>query len=218
MDDLGPHNAASHPDLLNELGLEFRKASYDLKQLVEWITLSKPYRLSSQSTGSNSSDNPQMGEPPKFTHFYLRQMSAEQLYQSLVTTSKAAGSGSYEQQEREKNQWLAQFVTAFGTDEGDESTTFNGSIPQALMMFNGTLVKKATDTKGGTFLNDLAKRNVKTGEKVNELFLAGLARRASRDEVQIATKLFNARKRDESAMLQDVWWAILNSNEFIINH
>ena len=31
-----------------------------------------------------------------------------------------------------------------GTDEGDESTTFNGTIPQVLMMFNGDMVRKAT--------------------------------------------------------------------------
>ena len=28
-------------------------------------------------------------------------------------------------------------MIAFGTDEGDETTTFNGTIPQALMMMNG---------------------------------------------------------------------------------
>ncbi|QDV10618.1 hypothetical protein CA51_04680 [Rosistilla oblonga] len=218
VDDLGPHNVASHPVLLDELGAEFRKASFDMKQLIQWIALSEPYRLSSQTTGSNASDNPQMGEPPKFTHFYLRQMSAEQLYQSLLSTAKSSGQGSYEQQEEKRNRWLQQFVTAFGTDEGDESTSFNGSIPQALMMFNGDLVKNATSIESGTFLGDLSRQNLKPIEKVNRLFLAGMGRRASRDELTIANKLLAARKGDQAEMLQDLWWAILNSNEFILNH
>ena len=218
LDDLGPHNSPSHPELLEQLGAEFRRASYDMKQLMEWCTLSKPYRLSNQAYGNNASDNPQMGEPPKFTHFYMRQMSAEQLYQSLVTTTKAGGQGSYEDQQREKNRWLQQFVTAFGTDEGDESTTFNGSIPQALMLFNGDLVKKATATGNGTFLGSLARSGDGTSDKVHKLFLAGLGRKANRDEIKVANKLYLARGRKESEMLQDMWWSILNSNEFIINH
>lgn len=226
VDDLGPHNVPSHPELLEGLGLAFRKASYDTKKLIEWITLSKPYRLSSVVTASNSSDDPQMGEPPKFTHFYVRQMTAEQLYQSLVTTSKAGNEGSLEKQQENRNRWLQQFVTAFGTDEGDESTTFNGSIPQALMLFNGDLVKQATSTKPGSFLGDITKtKTVSTrrsrsssSESVHQLFMAGMARRASRDELTIAGKLLTARKGNEAEMLQDMWWSILNSNEFILNH
>jgi len=34
----------------------------------------------------------------------------------------------------------------------------------------------------------------------------------------IANKLLLARKGDTVAALQDVWWAVLNSNEFIFNH
>ena len=42
---------------------------------------------------------------------------------------------------------------AFGTDEGDEATTFNGTIPQALMMMNGELVANATSAENGSFLH-----------------------------------------------------------------
>jgi len=34
----------------------------------------------------------------------------------------------------------------------------------------------------------------------------------------IASKLLIARKGKEKDMLQDMWWAILNSNEFIMQH
>ncbi len=219
IDDLGAHNPASHPELHEQLAEEFRKNSHDLRKLMTWIVLSKPYRLSSDPVAGNKADDPTVGESPKFSRFYLRQMSAEQLYQSLVTASGAATRGSYEEQERSRREWLRQFVVAFGTDEGDEATTFNGSIPQALMLFNGELILKATETEPGTMLDRLSKsEKMKTADKIHELFLTGMSRRASRDELTIASKLYQARKNNEPAMLADMWWAVLNSNEFILIH
>ena len=219
VDDLGPHNASSNPELHDKISEEFRKNSYDLRKLMSWIVLSKPYQLSSTPTPGNSADDPTIGESPKFSRFYLRQMSAEQLYQSLVTASGAATRGSYEQQERARREWLQQFVVAFGTDEGDEATTFNGSIPQALMMFNGELIQKATEAESGSLLKSLADNSKqRANDKVNQLFMAGLARRATKDELTVAGKLFQARQGKEGEMLEDMWWALLNSNEFILIH
>ena len=231
IDDLGPHNQASHPALLEYLGKEVRKNSFNLHELIKWITLSEAYSLSSRISSGNKVDDPLLGEKPKFSHFYLRQMRAEELYESLVVATQAEKTrGSYEEQEKLKTEWLRQFVIAFGTDEGDEATTFNGTIPQVLMMFNGDLVKQATSPEKGSFLwkiaNDPAMKN---SSKINYLYTAGLARPASpaivtiaggakESELSIAEKLVVARKGDVAAALQDIWWAILNSNEFIMNH
>ncbi len=215
IDDLGPHNTVSHPQLLDSLADEFKKNSYNIRELMRWIVLSKPYQLSSLITSDNEADDPAMGELPQFSHFYLRQMTAEQLYQSLVTVGGEA-KGSLEQQQAERDRWLSQFVVAFGTDEGDEATTFNGSIPQALMMFNGDLVKRAIDVSAGSQLGNLANANSKFPEKVNGLFILGLARKARPEELKIATGLLQARQGKGDEALQDLWWAILNSNEFIL--
>ena len=220
IDDLGPHNSPSHPQLMDFLASEFRNGSYNVKELIKWITLSKPYQLSSQINESNEGDDPTLGEAPKFSHFYMRQMRAEELYESLLVATEAAKRrGSYEEQERQKNRWLQQFTIAFGTDEGDETTTFNGTIPQVLMMFNGDLVKQATSIADGTLLDSVAKDNSLVGpEKVERLYWAALAREPSREELQMATQLLRLRRGDVEAALQDVWWAVLNSNEFILNH
>jgi hypothetical protein len=218
VDDLGPHNAPSHPDLLEYLAKEVRGSSHDIKQLIRWIVLSRPYQLSARHTSANEVDDPMVGETPKFSHFYLRQMTAEQLYQSLVTSSGATATGSYERQEQERRRWLQQFVVAFGTDEGDEATTFNGSIPQALMLFNGELTRQAISDEDGGFIKRVIAENRNPRDRVNQLFLAGLCRRASRDELSIASKLLAAREGKEVEMLQDMWWAIINSNEFIMQH
>ncbi|MDC0295397.1 DUF1549 and DUF1553 domain-containing protein [bacterium] len=218
VDDLGPHNPASHPALLEELAKAFRSSSYDLKQLITWITLSRPYSLSPVLGSNNEIDDPSIGEMPKFSRFYLRQMSAEQLYQSMLTATDAASSGSYEQQEQERRRWLGQFVVAFGTDEGDEATTFNGSIPQALMLFNGDLTKKAISTGRGSYIARLSSGGKNPVDRLNYLFMNGLARRPTVNEKKVAAALLRSREGDEKEMLQDMWWAILNSNEFIMQH
>jgi hypothetical protein len=219
VDDLGPHNAPSHPELLDYLGVQFRENSFNIKELMKWVALSEPYSLSSKISAGNKADDPTLGEQPKFSHFYLRQMSAEQLYESLLTATHAQETqASYEEQEKTKREWLSQFVIAFGNDEGLEATTFNGTIPQALMMMNGDLVKKATSGEQGSFLWKIANSNLSNVQKIEYLFQAGLARKPNNNELTIANKLLVARKGDPVAALQDMWWAVLNSNEFILNH
>jgi len=48
--------------------------------------------------------------------------------------------------------------------------------------------------------------------------VAALGRRPNQNEVQMANMLMVARQGDASAALQDMWWVVLNSNEFILNH
>jgi len=218
IDDLGPHNPSSNPELLEELGADFRKSSYDLKQLITWIVMSRPYQLSSKLIPENQEDDPSVGEPPRFARFYSRQMRAEELYQSLVVATQADRKGTLEQQEDRRNEWMKQFVVAFGTDEGDETSTFNGSIPQSLMMFNGELIREAISLQPGSWLQRIANDQSNVGDKVQHLFYAGLARKARPEELTAAKTLLQVRKNDAGAMLQDMWWAVLNSNEFIINH
>ena len=218
IDDLGEHNPPSHPELLDGLASRFREQSFDLKELVRWIVLSRPYALSSRTLAANAKDDPALGEKPKFSHFYLRQMQAEQLYESLLTATQADKAQRAEEAAKKKDQWLSQFVIAFGTDEGDDATTFNGSIPQVLMMFNGDLIKQATSTGKGGFLDTVAGGGASAKAKIDALYLAALARKPSAKEVAAANAILNARRGDVVGSLQDVWWAVLNSNEFIINH
>lgn len=219
IDDLGPHNPASHPELLDYLGGQVRENSFNLKELITWIVMSDPYSLSSKMNETNKIDDPLLGELPKFSHFYLRGMRAEELYESLVAATRAAQqSGSYEAQERDKARWLGQFVTAFGNDEGEETTTFNGTIPQALMMFNGDLIRKATNKDKGGLLWQVANSKMENRERIDYLFRAALARNATDKEYEAAGQLLLYNKGDGMAAVQDIWWAVLNSNEFIINH
>ena len=218
-DDLGPHNSPSNPALLEFLALEFTNTEFDFRQLVLWITLSKPYQLSSRSNESNANDDPLLGQTPRFSHFYLRQMQAEQLYESLLSATRVGESrGSYEEQERIKSRWLQQFNRAFGTDEGQESTTFNGTIPQVLMMFNGEMVRQAISSTQGSLIDKLTNSRNKYNENVDHLFLAMLARKPTAREESMAAAFLNAQNNNQKEALKDVSWVLLNTNEFIFNH
>lgn len=218
-DDLGPHNVPTHPALLDYLGQEFQSNEHNLRQLISWIVLSKPYGLSSRQNKSNVSDDPLLGEPPKFSHFYLRQMEAEQLYESLLAASEGAQrSGSYEEQERIKNDWLQQFNRAFGTDEGGEATSFNGTIPQVLMMFNGDMIKSATSTDEGSLIDAIVQSPMSSTQKVETLFWKGVGRKPKSAELSLAKSLVKSNDGNLAEGLRDMWWVILNTNEFIFIH
>lgn len=220
VDDMGPHNPATHPELLAALAGQFKAHGYDQKKLMRWIVLSKAYGLSSKFTPRNKRDDPTLGEKPMFSRFYLRQMRAEELYESLLVATEAQNTEtSHEKREATKRRWLDQFTLAFGTDDDAETTTFNGTIPQTLMMMNGELIKKATSVEKGSFLYRVATDSkMKNAAKINHLYLAALARRPTSLEILLANELLRQRKGDAVAALQDVWWAVLNSNEFILNH
>ena len=219
VDDMGPHNPRTHPELLDYLAKQFVSRGYDLKQLIEWIVLSEAYSLSSRVTKANAADDPSKGEPPMFSHFYLRQMRAEELYESLlVATGADKSQGGLRKREAAKADWLRQFTIAFGTDEGDEGTTFNGTITQTLMMFNGDLMKQALSDRPGSMLQQLVQQRRPLSQKIDHLFLAALSRQANRHEVEMAKRLIGFRGGNTMAGLQDLWWAVLNSNEFIFNH
>ena len=216
VDDLGPHNPPSHPELLDRLAHEFQASGYDIKQLIRGIMASRPYN--STSFKQKGADK----EEGQFTSMQLRPMSPEQLFDSLLTATSAHRTGSGSQSDQKRNGWLRQFLFTFGNDEEDEATSFQGTIPQALMMMNGELMQDALSGKPGSFLGDTleqARRQARAPEVylVNQIYLAALSRYPTRRELQQAGH-YLATQPDSLQVLQDLFWALLNSNEFILIH
>ena len=228
VDDLGPHNPPTHPALFDRLSREFVKSGYDLKQLVRWICNSEVYQLSSRFNETNGDDDPIAGADALFSRMYVKPMTAEQLYDSMIIATRAhytAGS-DWSAAERMRREWLQQFVMAFETDENDEVTNFDGTITQALMMMNGDLVQKALSDSHGTYLDEISRLNGSDIEKIRKLSLSALSRYPNSRELAAVRKLLReriARRARESSVevarlegLQDIFWAYLNSNEFIL--
>ncbi len=219
IDDMGPHNPPTHPELLDRLAREFVKSGYDIKQLIRWICNSEAYNLTSRFTEHNTLDNPAIGEIPLFSHMYVKQMGPEQLFDSLIIATEAHKSGrsSWSAAEQQRQRWLRQFVITFDNDENDEATIFNGTIPQALTLMNGELIRDAISAKKGGFLHRVLSARGSDATKIRKLYLSTLSRPPSRSELAAATRLVRG-SRDKLAAYQDLFWALLNSNEFILNH
>jgi hypothetical protein len=214
LDDFGPHNPASHPELLDKLGAEFKASKYDIKQLIRWIMNSDVYQLTSSSTKANEKDE------TLFSHMNLKPMSPEQLFDSLIAATAAHKTGGGDN-EGKRSEWLRQFQFAFGNDEGEEQTSFQGTIPQALMMMNGPLMEQAVSGKPGSFLADLLFNAQKQGGAIdvyiiNHLYLAALSRVPTHTELTAFQKQF-ASYPDSIQVMEDIFWALLNSNEFVLN-
>ena len=87
VDDFGPHNPPSHPELLDELAQEFQASGYDVKALIRWIMASQAYNLTSVMTKENEKDE------TLFSHMALKPMTPEQLFDSLLTATAAHKAG-----------------------------------------------------------------------------------------------------------------------------
>ncbi len=232
VDDMGPHNPPTHPQLLERLSREFVAGGYDIKRLIRWICLSDAYQRSSQLAEGNSIDNPDAGEPPLFSRVYVKQMSAEQLYDSLMVATgidRAVGT-DWEKSLQQREEWVQQFVIALETEENDEASTFDGTIPQALMMMNGELVERAIQPAEGTYFHKVATMRASDAARIRRLCLAALSRYPTSRELASIRNLLrergvytlpaNSPQRNAAMLqgLQDVFWAYLNSNEFILVH
>src|SRR5262249_26125742 len=128
---------------------EFRQSGYSIKKLCRWIMSSRAYQLSSVK--------PKSGEKEEglFSRMQLKPMTPEQLFDSLLTATMAHRTGAGEDPDRRRDAWMSQFLFAFANDETEESTSFQGTIPQALMMMNGELMKEALSGNAGSFLCEL---------------------------------------------------------------
>jgi Protein of unknown function (DUF1549)/Protein of unknown function (DUF1553) len=216
VDDFGSHNPPSHPELLDRLAKDFKESGFDVKQLCRWIMMSRAYQLSSmKAKGSEKEDG-------LFNQMQLKAMSPEQLFDSLMTATRAHHSGSGDPDHRKRDAWASQFLFAFANDEGDESSGFQGTIPQALLMMNGEMMCEALSGKPGSFLGDVIDQAQRQGRSpeafmVDSIYVAALSRHPSPKEVSLARQYFQSFP-DGLQVLQDLFWALLNSNEFVLIH
>ena len=87
------------------------------------------------------------------------------------------------------------------------------------MLMNGELVRRATGNQPGSMLARVASDpKLDNAEKIRYLYLAALSRLPTRQELNISNELLVARDGNVGAALQDIWWAVLNTNEFILIH
>jgi hypothetical protein len=218
IDDFNDNNQPSDPELLNELAARFKHYNYDMKKLIRWVCNSNAYQLSYVANRTN--DKPE--HEALFSRMMLKSMSPEQLFESLMTATNAEAAETKEGKKKLRDQWMSRLIANFGDDEGNE-VNFNGTVVQALLMMNGDDINTSINRKEkGPVSVALAKGRGNPAGIIRELYLASLNREPTQKETAtIISKLQlrpGFRDRDASAPYCDVFWALLNSAEFLLNH
>jgi hypothetical protein len=217
VDDIDEANPPSHPEVIDELARQFVYHDFDLQYLVRVITATRAYQLSSMTTHRSQDD------PRHFARMPLRSLTADQLFDSFVQATGFEEAGAAARRNFvgfNPNSSKTGFMNKF-SDSGPNPTDYQPSILQALTLMNGQLVANATSlNQGETLQAVLDAPFLDTGTRIETLFLATLTRRPTADELAKMTEFVEtadseaARKR----ALADVFWALLNSTEFTLNH
>ncbi len=218
VDDMGPHNSPSHPELLRGIAVNFAEAKYDMRRLVRWIVESESFALSSQIRPGNESDTPEIGATARFSRYYTRQMQAEEVFDSLVSAAKLGRSAGGANLEKSRREWLAQFNQNMATDDGSETSQFDGSMRQSSVMLDGELMRRAVSSQNDGFLKSVVNSDLPADAKIEHLFLAALSRKPTKREMEAAQTILGGNGQKPTSALEDIWWALLNSNEFILDH
>jgi hypothetical protein len=214
VDDLSVENPPSHPELLDELALQFTAHRFDFHYLIRAIVASRAYGLS--STG----ELPGAEDPRSFARMPVRGMTALQLYDSLV---QAAGLRREPEQPyfvRTPGSLRREFLEKFkSTDE--KATERQASILQTLTLMNGPLTTTAASLETGATLPAVAASDfLSTAEKIEALYLSALSRRPRADELDHLLRYIQGGgpAHDPREALADLFWALLNSTEFGLIH
>jgi hypothetical protein len=211
-------NPPSHPELLDELAFQFAAHGFDNKYLIRAITGSEAYRLTSAQTEESQED------PRLFARMGVKGMSPEQLFDSVLLAvgyrTEPGGNMNNRFNGFQTNTPRGEFVTRF-TNASDKRTERQTSILQALYLMNGKFLNDAIELKDGC-LDRIASAGptVPMSRRIEELYIITLSRKPNEKEMEKMLKYVEnggAAKETRKA-LADIFWALLNSSEFILNH
>ena len=218
VDDVRVSNPAINPELLEALGGKFMDYKYDFKKLVRDICNSRTYQLSTRVNESNALDD------RNFSHAGIRRMRAEVLLDVIneVTESNdkfqglPRGARAVEIADGNVNNY---FLTTFGratrgTVCSCEVRT-EPNLSQALHLLNGDSTQGKIASGGA--IKKLLTKYKEPSKVIDELYLRCLARSPTEKETAKLKGYFGGGKPDEQ-VLTDIFWALLNSKEFIFNH
>jgi hypothetical protein len=218
VDDVRVSNPASNPELLAELGRRFTAYKYDFKKLVKDICMSRTYQLSTKPTPSNE------GDTRNFARGTVRRIRAETMLDVLsqVTETKNKFPGlplGARAVQIADGSTSTYFLRTFGRATRETvcscEVKLEPTLSQSLHLLNGGATT-AKIQQGGVVAGML-KAKVPPDQVVEELYVRCLARVPTAKERAEVMKLVDAEK-DKQKALEDVFWALLNTREFMFNH
>ncbi len=218
VDDVRVSNPPTNPELLDALGDHLVEYKFDVRKLARDICNSKTYQLKTQTTSWNEWDD------RNFSHARIRRLRAEVLldciHQVTQTSDRLAGlplgGRAIEVPDAASNNY---FLETFGRASRNTpcscEVSTSPTLSQALHLLNGE------NTSGKIVEGGLVERLLADGkspvEAAEAIYLACLTRLPTRWEKQGIAEQLSASEQPQQE-LTDLFWAILNSNEFIFNH
>lgn len=221
VDDVRVSNPPSNPELLDALAEKFVSYNYDFKKLVRDICTSRTYQFSTQTNETNVTDN------RNFSHAMIRRVRAEVLLdcisQATATPNKFKGLplGARAVQIADgntSNYFLTTFGRATRATVCSCEVKMEPNLSQALHLLNGDTTQQRI--REGKLVETMMKGKKSPQEIITTLYLTVLSRPPSDMEMEKLSAAVAEEKEPEKTreVLEDVFWALLNSKEFIFNH
>ena len=231
IDGFGEENLPTNPELLAWLAEDLIIHDYDLQHLMRTILNSETYQRTSQTNKSNKDDE------IYYSHAYVKPLSAEQFFYSLLQATgferfqqvkmegmkKQGGEdrrGMLRALEDRKREHLRKFLFLLDNGEMEEIEAFNGTVPQALMMINGDMVNdSASHEEHGSFVNYVLEKWREPAERLEFIYLNVLSRLpTAKEKTYFQRYMERSLYRNKDLAYEDLYWVLLNSAEFSLNH
>jgi hypothetical protein len=218
VDDVRISNPPSNPELLNKLGDKLAEYDFDIKPLIRDICNSATYQLATTANASNQWDQ------RHFSKARVRRMFAEVLLDCVneVTNTQdrfpglLPGARAIEVADaRTTHYFLNTFGRATRNTPCSCEVQTNPTLSQALHLLNGE------NTTGkiveGQIIDNMLSSGQTPEDVIRSIYIRCYSREPSSEE---KTKLLQRvdQASDKKSELVDIFWAVLNSNEFIFNH
>lgn len=218
VDDIRVSNPPSNPELLDELAKRFTDYKYDFKAIVRDICNSNTYQRSTKRNESNETDE------TNFAHQNIRRIKAESMLDiiSVVTNTQDKFRGlpkGARAVQIADGRTSSYFLTTFGRATRETvcscEVKMEPTLSQALHLMNGdTVNRKITE---GKLIQQFKAEKLTPEQTIEKLYIRALSRKPKKEELESLLPLYADENSYDKAS-EDVFWALLNSREFLFNH
>lgn len=217
VDDIRATNPATNEPLLEHLAETFRDHNFDIKQLIKTICTSEVFGLDSQPNERNISDL------KNFSRYYRQRQRAEVLLDAVndvletKETFKAMPPGS-----RATQLWTHRsgsvFLDTFGRPDPNQDPPCermsDSTTPQLLHLMNSPELNRKVENDEA-YPAKLAAGDLSNEQVIEDAYLRVLCRRPTEDEVSTVIGTFPEDGNDRRHAVEDLFWALLNTPEFL---
>ncbi len=219
VDDVRVSNPPSNPELLDLLAQRLTDYKYDVRKLVKDVVSSAAYQRSSKPNASNA------GDKLNFARAQVRRVRAEVLLDAISqvteTPNKFQGLpiGARAVQIADgavSNYFLTTFGRAKRESVASTEVKTDPNLSQALHLMNGDAINERI--RRGRVVERLLAEGKSNEAIVINLFMRSFGRAPSKVESAAVMKALADDAANRQSVLEDTFWALLNSKEFVFSH